>query len=384
MKRIPALPNRGMMSALIAASVTVVAIGLAPPPGVAGASGSGGALAPVAPTRVVPQDATTTTTTTSTSPATAQSIFAGPSRGECITPNVAGTSSVGYLQSLATSFNNLTGTTVTCLSAYLDNAQTWAPWEHPWVTVAANGYTGWVAQDPHVRELVLEVDMIPKSLANAQNPTKWEQACASGHYNGYATVLGRSLVAAGLQNSVIRLGAEMNGQWEADFIGTTVPEQKLWAKCFANEVTGLRRAKGENFLIDWNPNACADRYLYPNYYPGNAYVNIMGLDLYDVGCITPYQRLTFAQLASEQLGLNYFESFAAAKGKPMSLPEWGLAALPAGDDPGYISGIGKVFQTKDFAFETYFDRTGPSIGSLPLGPTTPLSVAAFRQWFGST
>ena len=37
----------------------------------------------------------------------------------------------------------------------------------------------------------------------------------------------------------------MNGDWEPDFIGPGVSEQKLWAKCFDNEVTSLRQAKGE-------------------------------------------------------------------------------------------------------------------------------------------
>ena len=86
--------------------------------------------------------------------------------------------------------------------------------------------------------------------------------------------------------------------------------------------------------------------MYPNYYPGNAYVNIMGLDLYDVGCLEPYTRLTFSQLATSRLGLTYFEAFAAAKHKPMSFPEWGLAALPSADDPGYITGMAKTFEAK--------------------------------------
>ena len=136
---------------------------------------------------------------------------------------------------------------MTCVSAYLDNTQTWSQWEQPWVIKAANGYSTWVAQDPQVRQLVLALNLIPQGLANVQNPTQWEQACAAGQYDGHATALGRSLVAAGLQNSVLRLGDEMNGNWEPDFIGTTVTEQKLWAKCFDNEVTGLRRAKGRKF-----------------------------------------------------------------------------------------------------------------------------------------
>jgi Glycosyl hydrolase family 26 len=330
-------------------------------------------------TNVHPKSTTSTTVKSRT-----QSISDGPSRGECIKPDVVGTSSLGLLQSLVSSFDALTGTKVTCLSAYLDTAQTWSDWERPWVTSPVDGYSSWVAQNPHVRQLVLAVNLIPGDLQNIQNPASWERACVAGQYDGYARELGKSLVAAGLQNSVIRLGAEMNGNWEPDFIGPGVAEQKLWARCFDNEVTSLRRAKGEHFLIDWNPNACTGNYPFSNYYPGNAYVNIIGIDLYDVGCLTPTTPLTFAQLAHEPFGLASFESFAQSKKKPMSIPEWGLEQSPSGDDPGYVSGIGKDFDTKDFAFETYFDVDNPGSGILPLASDTPLSLVAFRQWFSTT
>jgi beta-mannanase len=140
---------------------------------------------------------------------------------------------------------------------------------------------------------------------------------------------------------------------------------------------------GEHFLFDWNVNACTGDYPYANYYPGNQYVDIVGLDLYDVGCMTPFTKLTFAQLSSERLGLSHFEAFAASKGKPMSLPEWGLATVPAGDDPAYINGIGSDFVKGNFAFETYFDQSAPNSKALPLGPNTPLSVTAFQHWFGT-
>jgi hypothetical protein len=65
----------------------------------------------------------------------------------------------------------------------------------------------------------------------------------------------------------------------------------------------------------------------------------------------------------------------------MSLPEWGLYSFPAGDDPGYIDGIGATVAGRDFAFEAFFDAG--TFGSLPLGPLTPLSVVAFRVWFGN-
>jgi beta-mannanase len=227
---------------------------------------------------------------------------------------------------------------------------------------------------------VLQVDLIPDSLKDVSDPLGWEQSCAAGDFNSNATELGTNLVAAGLQNSVIRLGAEMNGAWESDFVGNTTQEQNLWATCFANEVTGLRQAAGEHFLIDWNPNASTQNIPYANFYPGNAYVNILGLDQYDFSGLTN-GTFTFAQMASEPAGLNNFEAFAAAQGKPMSFPEWGLFSSP-GDDPGYIDGMGSTVANGDFAFEAYYDVGNDN--TLSLGSSTPLSLAAFQKWFGNS
>jgi hypothetical protein len=228
------------------------------------------------------------------------------------------------------------------------------------------------------------VDLIPDSLENQGDPLGWEQSCANGQFDVHAKQLGENLVAGGLGNSVIRLGAEMNGPWEADFVGTTTVEQNLWARCFANEVTAFRQAAGQHFLIVWNPNACTVNIPYLNFYPGDAYVDIVGLDLYDGTCTAPIgstTRITWNQLVHEPAGLASFEAFAKAHKKPMSFPEWGLLRVPNGDDPAYINGIGSTFKRSDFAFESYFDD-GDN-GTLQLGSATPLSLAAFQKWFGN-
>jgi beta-mannanase len=229
--------------------------------------------------------------------------------------------------------------------------------------------------------MVLGISLIPASIANSSDPLGWEQSCAAGDFNTYASELGTNLVAAGLQHSVIRLGWEMNGPWEGDYIGTTTQEQSLWAKCFDNEVTALRSASGEHFLIDWNPNSCTQAVPYANYYPGNAYVDIMGLDSYDQSCDVPNTAVSFEQLAGVPSGLDSFEAFAAAQGKPMSFPEWGLDSSPSGDDPGYIDGIGSTVANGNFAFQQYFDEV---VGNtMVLGSSTPLSNAAYQQQFGN-
>jgi hypothetical protein len=325
--------------------------------------------------------ATTPVSTPSSRVASEAPITAGPSRSECLTPNFDDTG-LAALRTAVTNFDNLTSSTVTCVSAYLDGAVAWADWESPWITDPSYGYTSWVAEAPQTRQLVLEINLIPASLEDVNNPTGWEQSCADGNYDSHATELGNNLVAAGLQNSVIRLGAEMNGVWEVDFMGTSAHEQKLWASCFAHEVTALRKAPGEHFLIDWDPNACTGAYPYVNFYPGNSYVDIVGLDLYDVDCMTPTTSVTFSHLANEPYGLNDFEAFATAHAKPMSLPEWGLSTIPSGDDPSYIDGMGSTFASDDFAFEAYFEGGGGTKSkALPLGSNTPLSVTAYQKWF---
>jgi hypothetical protein len=341
--------------------------------------GTGAVLLALTVTSATMALASNTGSVMSTQVASEAPITAGPSRSECLFLDFDDTG-LAALQAAVTSFDSLTSSTVSCLSAYLNGAATWAVWESPWVTDPSYGYTSWVAESPHTRELVLQVDLIPDSLENVSNPLSWEQSCAAGDFNSYAAELGTNLVAAGLQNSVIRLGAEMNGTWEADFMGTTTQEQNLWATCFANEVTALRQAAGENFHIDWDPNAGKGGYPYANFYPGNSYVDIMGLDLYDVDSNSPNTSVTFSQLANEPFGLTYFEAFAAAQGKPMSFPEWGLAPIPSGDDPGFINGMGSTVANGNFAFESYFDGGG---GSLALGPSTPLSLDAYQEWFGA-
>jgi hypothetical protein len=341
-----------------------------------------GCLAGVASAPGQASSTVTTTTTSSAASATGGLIKVGPSRSECLAPYVT-SAGLPALQSAITKFDAITDTSVTCISAYLNGAPSWFAWEHPWITQSVYGYSSWVAEAPQSRELVLQVDLIPMALKNIANPLKWEQSCAAGQFTSYATQLGRNLVAAGLENSVIRLGAEMNGTWEADFTGTTATEQRLWATCFDNEVTGMRRAVGEHFLIDWNPNACKYDLPYSRLYPGNAYVDIMGMDLFDVSCLAPRTPYTFARLANERSGLSSIESFAVAHNKPMSLPEWGLSSIPSGDDPQYIDGIGSIFDNENFAFETYFDGSGGGSKALALGPLTPLSIPAFQRWFSN-
>lgn len=277
-----------------------------------------------------------------------------------------------------------------CLSVYADNATSWSGWESPWVDDPSTGYPGFAASANHT--VIVGIQLAPRSVtapSGSPDPAAWEASCASGSYNGYAKTLAGNLVSAGLGRAVIRLGIEMNGNWEADYAGTTAGEQQAWARCFAQEVSAMRSVSGADFLFDWNVNACVDDDNLSNLYPGNASVDIVGVDAYDAFCNGTHpapSAATFQSLASEPDGLDAVTSFAASHGKPVSLPEWGTAAIPAnggsglGDDGAYVKGIGQWVASNDVAFQTYFDIGDGSI--LPLTSANPNTLAAYRAAFG--
>src|ERR1019366_856242 len=105
-----------------------------------------------------------------------------------------------------------------------------------------------------------------------------------------------------------------------------------------------------------------------------AYVNIIGIDIYDnTGVTIPAvgQPGRFAALAAEPDGLNEVEVFAAAHGKPLSIPEWGTVSTQ-GDDGAYVTAIGNFVASHDVAYQCWFNADVDTI--LPLDPSkAPLS-----------
>ncbi len=315
----------------------------------------------------------------------APALIGDDSKSNCI---YVGDGTNGATMKALTDAQQLTGMTFNCLETTNANMPGWASWESPSFTKAQYGFTQWVAGSPSTRQLVIAQDLIPSSLQNLSNPLSWERSCDAGLYNTFATTFAQNLVAAGFGNSVIRLGYEMNGLGEPDSMGTTNQEMSAWAQCYAHEVTAMRAVAGAQFLFDWNPNSCYINEPFSQYYPGDSYVDIIGLDQYDAFCTANPPKAasdaTFSQLEAEPGGLNAIETFAKQHGKPMSLPQWGDSVAVSGgfgDDPYYTSGIGAFVRNHDVAFQSYFDEGDNGI--LKLSSSYPLSLAAYKTDFAS-
>jgi Glycosyl hydrolase family 26 len=314
-------------------------------------------------------------------------ITAGNSKANCITLNFPG----GALdQSVISAASSLTGVTYNCLGTFANPMPTWADWEAPWMfSTASDNWDAWLAASP-AHQVVVGMDLIPQSVSDNSNPLTWEQPCSAGDYNQYATALAQNLVSYGAGSVVIRLGVEANGNWEADYVGTTTQEMNDWAQCYDNEVTAMRAVPGADFLFVWNPNVCTADLPLNEWYPGNSYVDIIGVDAYDEDCSTlktvsqegweAYSTDSAVNAPNDPSfpSLDNIEAFAATNGKPLSFPEWGLDANTS-DDPTYVADMAQMLSQNDFAFESYFDSN--SDGIAPLGSTIPNATAAYSQAF---
>ena len=239
-------------------------------------------------------------------------ITAGDSKAVCITD---GPSTNNFSQLAYTTLN---GITYNCLETFSDAMPTWSDWVNPWVASPNGPFVPWVAADPTHHQLIDTQNLIPDS--EASNPN-WTAERAVGDYNSYATQFATNMIAAGLGNSVIRLAHEMNGNWYNDSLGSTQAQWTQWDECWDQEVSAMRAVTGAHFLFDWNVNANVRDIPLADIYPGNAFVDIIGVDFYDqTGLSIPAvgQPGRFQALAAEPDGLNDVAAFATAMGKPLS------------------------------------------------------------------
>jgi hypothetical protein len=285
------------------------------------------------------------------------------------------------------SFAGTTGTAPAIASDYLPASSGWSGMD------GANGSLSWLFSqgwEGSGYTLSLGVPIIPTNAANT--PVGSLAAGATGAYNTYFVTLARTLVAAGEANADLRLGWEFDGNWYA-WDALTPAAESNYARYFQQIVTTMRSVPGEAFKFVWNPDASAfvGQSVVSNYnvdlaYPGSAYVDYVGLDVYDqswVAPLTPANAWTDTTLPA----LSAAQSFAASQGEPIAVSEWGVTIRPdghgLGDDPLYVNNMiaWMTNPTNGVACESYFDyNTLPSGGDTNAeltGGDFPNSLAAF-------
>ncbi len=268
-------------------------------------------------------------------------------------------------------FGLQTGTLPSYATDYLDKSDGWAGLD------AASNIKAW---SPTRYHLAIGVPILPGVGTLAQG--------ATGAYDQYFTILGENLVSDNEADAILRLGWEFNGNWFRWSVATSADAANFVAY-WRQIVTTMRAVPGEKFKFLWNPNAPSPTTYTPDQaYPGDAYVDYVGTDVYDNFWGTPFTpAAAWVHQLSQQWGLNWLAAFAAEHNKPIAIPEWSdeyrTDGHGLGDDPSFIDNMAYWFVTNHVAFANVFsyDSSATYRNDL-LDGTFPKALAEFRKDFG--
>jgi hypothetical protein len=223
------------------------------------------------------------------------------------------------------------------------------------------------------------------------------QATASGANDSLYQQAAVSMRAGGFGDAIIRLGWEFDGGWMP---WSSNGNNALWVSAFQH-VVNVFRSVSPNFRFDWNgdPGWLQGQ---TGAYPGDGYVDIIGLDVYDKGLGVAWNSSTqswadpAAAFAKIVPNLEFQRDFAITHGKQVSYPEWALATggsesagNAGGDDPTFIQGMYDWMNSLpasgagSLAYHSYFNEDAAQDGNHMLSHF-PNAQARFKALFGGS
>lgn len=228
--------------------------------------------------------------------------------------------------------------------------------------------------------LTLSVPMLPRGNAGTLREG------ADGAYDAIFTQTANALVRYGLNDTVIRIGWEFNGNW-MPWAASKDPES--YKRYFRRIVEIMRRAPGQRFKFEWCPNHGRHDMDPTEAYPGDDVVDIIGMDIYaetwDPSTADPHVR--FQHFVDQPFGLKWHRDFAREHGKQMSYPEWGVGDKPGGggvgDDPVFIAGMADWFEETKPLYQSYWDVQAVDYNARMSNQQFPRAAEMFKRRFGA-
>ena len=153
---------------------------------------------------------------------------------------------------------------------------------------------------------------------------------ATGAYNAHWKIVAQRLVATGMGAVTIRPGHELSGDW---YRWSAAKNPAAYAAYWRQIVTTMRSVTGAKFSFDWNVAVGTSSWDATLAWPGDAYVDSVGQDVYDVKWATALRRRPpgsppWWRGSRSRQGMAFWANFATAHGKPVSgCAEWALRRL---------------------------------------------------------
>jgi|GEM_PF-6051663 len=242
----------------------------------------------------------------------------------------------------------------------------------------------WNAGD-HAHHVVYSIPMLPDSGGTLAEG-------ASGAFNSHFRTLALKLVAGGDGGATLRLGWEFNGDWFRWSIAAPNGSAD-YAAFWRQIVITMRSVPGAAFKFDWCPSngsshSGGKQLDAASAYPGDAYVDYIGMDIYDQSWSSQRadQSARWNEYLTQKDGLDWQRDFAAAHGKQMSFPEWGVGhrvdGYGGGDSPYFIERMYEWIRTNNVAYHNYFEFADTVLDAALFGGKSPNASKRFIELFG--
>ncbi|MFJ8144718.1 glycoside hydrolase family 26 protein [Streptomyces sp. NPDC096048] len=224
------------------------------------------------------------------------------------------------------------------------------------------------------RMFVLNVPMMERNEEGVDDDEvrKLLRQGAAGRFDHHFRALAERLVELNVPDTVLVLGWEMNGITYTHRCG---PDPEAWKTYWNRIVTTMRSVPGQKFRFDFTPSRGRDAIPWTRCYPGDATVDIIGMDSYDQP-----RGMAFDEQVREPYGLQAHVDFAKAHGKPISYPEWGL--FRNGDNAEYMRRMLAWMDEHEPVYNTLTDYCPHGVWQCD---DNPRSTAVYRSvLFGRT
>lgn len=207
-------------------------------------------------------------------------------------------------------------------------------------------------------------------------PAYSDARIAAGSYDKLVHKWAHDLAAWG-QPFYLRLDDEMNGDWDAWSPGVNGNTIADYIAMWRHIVDIFRQGGVTNVRFVWSPNVIGIAQDFTAMYPGDAYVDWIGLDGYNWGDTQPSGWQDFDTLFGES-----YDRITQLTDKPLMIPE--IGAVEAGGDKAawirqaFLSDIPDRYPRIRAVLWFDEDRTAKGEADVRIN-TSPESLAAFRE-----
>jgi Ca2+-binding RTX toxin-like protein/beta-mannanase len=251
------------------------------------------------------------------------------------------------------------------------------------VHTGTNGWSDWSSSIPwqmwNYREVISDHTMhwsIP--LIPAWDATMGE--ASTGSYNSKYIEAAKVLAGSpGTGPIYVRTGWEFNATW-SPVTSSAIGQPDNYIGAFRNFVDSFRSVS-DRFVFEWTPNIGNHGMNPADAYPGDKYVDVIGMDFYwnakaSWSITDPVK--AFNYFVNQEYGLQWLENFAAEHGKPTAYSEW---AVNSPNGAAYMELVQQWFSSHNVLYTNYWESNAAFPGMLREGQYGETGTA-FQKLFG--